>query len=67
MRQVASQYEAVDVRTIDIAIEPARFAALGAMSIPVILVNGRLEFAGLPSERELRARIDAVHPTRREP
>jgi hypothetical protein len=65
VRQVASQYEAVDVRTIDVAVEVARFAALGTMSIPVILVNGHVAFTGVPSEHELRARLEAADPTRK--
>ena len=60
MKQVASRYDGIDVRTIDVAVEPARFAALGVTAIPVIVVNGRVEFAGTPTESQLRARIEAV-------
>ena len=60
MEQVASQYDAIDVKKVDVAAEPARFAALGVTAIPAILVNGRLEWVGLPKEGELRGRIDAA-------
>jgi hypothetical protein len=60
VEQVASQCDGVDVRTIDVAAEPARFVALGVSAIPAIVIDGRLEFAGLPSEAQLRQRIDAA-------
>lgn len=60
MERVASQYAAVDVKKVDVAAEPARFAALGVTAVPAILVNGRLEWVGLPKEAQLRAKIEAA-------
>ncbi|MBI4241624.1 MAG: thioredoxin family protein [Candidatus Rokubacteria bacterium] len=57
---MASQYDAVDVKKVDVAAEPGRFAALGVTAIPAILVNGRLEWVGLPKEAQLRERIEAA-------
>ena len=58
MEQVASHYPDVEVKVVDIGAEPARFAELRVMSIPAIVLNGRLEFTGLPKEAQLRAKID---------
>lgn len=60
MEQVASHYPAVEVKVIDVTAEPARFAELRVMSTPAIVLNGKLEFAGLPKEAQLRAKIEAA-------
>lgn len=57
---MASQYAQVDVKKVDVVAEPTRFAALGVTAIPAILLNGHLEFVGLPKEAQLKARVEAA-------
>jgi len=47
----------VDVIKTDISDAPDKLVALGVMSTPAVLINGKLVFEGLPSEKELDMKI----------
>jgi hypothetical protein len=60
VEQVASRYAGVEVKKVDVTIEPARFAELRVISTPAIAVAGKLQFVGVPREAALVAKIEAA-------
>jgi len=57
--KVAHEFPDVTVRAIHILEAADRVAAYGVFSTPFIVMNGALEFEGVPREADLRARIAA--------
>lgn len=59
VQKVAGDYPGVQVREIHIMDAVDRVAEYGVFSTPFIVMNGTLEFIGMPREADLRARIAA--------
>jgi glutaredoxin len=59
VQKVVQDYPDVTVRSIHILDAADRVAAYGVFSSPFIVMDGALEFVGLPRETDLRARIAA--------
>lgn len=57
VEQVAKDYPDVTVRRIHIMEAADRVAAYGVFSTPFIVMDGAVEFVGVPREADLRARI----------
>ena len=58
VRQVAPDYPGVEVREIHILDAPDRVVAYGVFSTPFIVIDGRVEFVGVPREADLRGRLE---------
>lgn len=52
-----SQLPDVQVEEIDVAASPAVAVKYGVMSTPAIVINGKLEFTGVPRGESLLARL----------
>lgn len=50
----------VQVEEVDVTEQPEVAVRYGVMATPAIVINGRLEFVGVPSERALRERLRAA-------
>ena len=59
VKTVAQDYPEVTVKSIHILDAVDRVAAYGVLSTPFIVMDGGLEFVGVPREGDLRARIAA--------
>lgn len=57
VRQVAPDYTGVEVRDVHITEAPERVADYGVFTTPFIVMDGTLEFVGVPRETDLRGRI----------
>lgn len=64
VRQVAPDYAGVEVREIHITDAPDRVVDYGVFSTPFIVIDGKVEFVGVPRERDLRDRITAKSENR---
>ena len=59
VQKVVLDYPDVAVRSVHILDAADRVAAYGVFSTPFIVMDGTLEFVGIPREPDLRARITA--------
>jgi glutaredoxin len=59
VRQIAPDYPDVEVREIHILDAPDRVVEYGVFSTPFIVIDGKLEFVGVPKENDLRHRLNA--------
>lgn len=59
VEKVAQDYPDVAVREVHIMDAADRVVAYGVFSTPFIVMDGALEFVGIPREADLRARIVA--------
>jgi glutaredoxin len=57
VRQVAPDYSGLEVRDVHITEAGDRVAGYGVFSTPFIVMDGELEFVGVPREADLRSRI----------
>jgi glutaredoxin len=57
VRQVAADYPDVEVRDVHIMDAIERVAGYGVFTTPFIVMDGKLEFVGVPRESELRSRL----------
>ena len=62
VQKVADDYPGVRVREVHIMDASDRVAEYGVFSTPFIVMNGALEFVGMPRDADLRARIAARLP-----
>ena len=58
VRQVAPDYSGVEVREIHILEAPDRVVDYGIFSTPFIVIDGKVEFVGVPREADLRKRLE---------
>lgn len=61
VQKVADDYPGVTVREVHIMEAAERVAEYGVFSTPFIVMDGTLEFVGIPCEGDLRTRIAARH------
>jgi len=59
VRQIAPDYPGVEVREIHILDAPDRVVEYGVFSTPFIVIDGKVEFVGVPRETDLRNRLKA--------
>ena len=59
VKQIAPDYPGVEVREIHILNAPERVVEYGVFSTPFIVIDGKVEFVGVPKERDLRDRLNA--------
>ncbi len=59
VRHVALEYSGIEVREVHITEAPERVVDFGVFSTPFIVMDGELEFVGVPRESELRQRLSA--------
>jgi glutaredoxin len=57
VQQIAPDYPGVEVREVHILDAPDRVVEYGVFSTPFIVIDGKLEFVGVPKESELRRRL----------
>jgi glutaredoxin len=57
VKEVAKDYSGVEVREVHILDAVERVAAFGVFTTPFIVMDGKLEFVGVPRESELRSRV----------
>jgi protein-disulfide isomerase len=50
----------LEVRERDLVQHPELGPRYGVMATPAIVINGRLEFGGLPNERAFLERLEAI-------
>ena len=59
VRQVAPDYPGVEIRDVHIIDAADRVVAYGIFTTPFIVIDGTVEFIGVPRESELRDRLSA--------
>jgi glutaredoxin len=57
VRRVASDYPHLEVREVNVIDAADRLADFKVLTTPFIVIDGRLEFVGVPTEAALRARF----------
>ena len=57
LHQIVPEYPDVELREIHILDAPERVVEYGVFSTPFIVMDGHVEFVGVPREQELRERI----------
>jgi glutaredoxin len=67
VERVARDYPDVTVRRVHILDAADRVAAYGVFSTPFIVMDGAVEFVGVPREADLRERITSRRPASRTP
>jgi glutaredoxin len=58
VEEIARDYPAVEVREIHILDAPDRVVEYGVFSTPFIVIDGAVEFVGVPREADLRRRLE---------
>lgn len=58
VKQVAPDYPGVEVREVHILDAPERVVEYGVLSTPFIVIDGKVEFVGVPRESDLRERLN---------
>jgi len=61
--QIVPDFPNVEVREIHITDAPERVVDYGVFSTPFIVIDGKVEFVGVPREKDLRERL-AGKPSR---
>ena len=59
VRRVALEYPGIEVREVHITEAPERVVDFDVFTTPFIVMDGELEFVGVPRESELRQRLSA--------
>lgn len=54
------RYPGLDWEEVDLTEFPELAAQHGIMSVPAVVIDGKLEFTRVPKEEEVRAKIDAL-------
>lgn len=60
IREAGAGLEGLQLDEVDVSERPDVAVRYGIMATPAIAINGRLEFAGVPREDALRARLQAA-------
>jgi glutaredoxin len=59
IRRIASDFAGVDVRDVHVTEAVQRVVEYGVFATPFVVIDGRVEFIGMPRESELRRRLEA--------
>lgn len=62
MEQARARFPELEVREWDLVARPDLAVRYGVMSTPAIVINGRLEFTGVPKEQAFLGRLEAIAP-----
>jgi glutaredoxin len=57
VKEVTADYAGVEVREVNIIDALDRVVNYGVMTTPFIVIDGNLEFVGVPREADLRTRL----------
>jgi hypothetical protein len=57
VRRVVADMPSIEMQAVDVLDAGDRVAGYRVFTTPFIVIDGRLEFTGLPSETDLRSRI----------
>lgn len=57
LERVKAQGAALTVTEVDITAHPEIVQQYGILATPAVAIDGRLEFSGVPTARQLRARL----------
>ena len=60
VRQAEDAYGPFDVQEIDISQQPDAIQEYGVMTTPSLVINGRLEFSGVPKAKKLIKRLQKI-------
>ena len=55
--EVVDEFEGADWEEVDISDDPQKGVDHGVMSVPAVIVDGKLFGAGVPDRDDLRARV----------
>lgn len=58
-----TRFPALEVREWNLAEHPEIGPRYGVMATPAIVINGRLEFSGVPREKAFFERLEAITTT----
>lgn len=58
--RVLEQLPGLDWEEIDLTEQPELAAEYGIMSVPAVVIDGRLAFTGVPKEEALRQKLRAL-------
>jgi glutaredoxin len=57
VRKLAGKYADLEVEEVNVLEHPSTAAKHNIISVPAILINGRLELAGVPGEEDLAKKL----------
>lgn len=60
VRRMEEHYQGIQVREINLVEHPEVAVKYGVMATPALVINGRLEFTGVPKEKKLKERLEAL-------
>ena len=60
IEKAKARFPNLEVREWNLAEHPELAPRYGVMAAPAILINGRLEFSGVPKEQALLERLQAI-------
>ncbi len=60
VEKAKARFPGLEVREWDLLEHPALGPRYGVMATPAILINGRLEFSGVPREQAFLERLEAI-------
>jgi len=60
------EFPELDWEEIDLTEQPELAGRYGIMSVPAVVINGRLEFTGVPSKEALRRKLRRIDSDRRQ-
>ena len=60
VHQAEDAYGPFDVQEIDISQQPDAIEEYGVMTTPSLVINGRLEFSGVPKAKKFMKRLKKI-------
>lgn len=60
LERAKGEFPEISFHEIDLTEHPEVAVKYGVMATPALVINGRLEFTGVPKEKRLRERIEAL-------
>lgn len=57
---VVSEFPALDWEEVDLTEQPEVAAEYGIMSVPAVVIDGRLAFTSVPKEDALRQKLESL-------
>ncbi len=60
LEKAKEEFPEVSFHEVDLTEHPEVAVKYGVMATPALVINGRLEFIGVPQEKQLKARLEAL-------
>ncbi len=60
LKRARGRFPNMELREVNLADRPERALRYGVLSTPALVIDGRLEFTGVPKERKLLRRLQAL-------